>query len=174
MVKKGEKGIPRSAETRLKIGIGARNTRLAEKKPCPYGCEKTYNSGNMVTHIRRYHTEFVCKFKGCTHSGEGKRGLGYCGPHYAVHAFCVKVGTTIDEYHKVYEEQGGKCKLCPRKGSLRLSGADNKTEILVIDHCHESGKFRGLLCHNCNVGLGHFKDDIAVLENAIAYLKGEL
>lgn len=172
MVKKGEKGIPRSAETRAKIGIGARNTRLAEKKPCPHGCEGTYNSGNMVTHIKRYHTEFVCKVKGCTHSGDGKRGLGYCGPHYRLHAFCVKVGTTIDEYFRVYKEQGGKCKLCPREGTLQcVGGEENRYKALVIDHCHSSGKFRGLLCYRCNLALGQLEDDISVLENAIVYLK---
>jgi hypothetical protein len=173
VVKKGEKGVPRSAETRVKIGIGARNTRLSETKPCPYACGGIFNSGNMVTHIRRHHTAFVCKIQGCTHNGDGKRGLGYCGPHYRLHAFCVRVGTTIEEYYKVYEEQGGKCKLCPREGTLQLSGTGDKVDVLVIDHCHTSGKFRGLLCHNCNIALGHFKDDISVLENAIAYLKGE-
>lgn len=170
MVKKGEKGIPRSAETRAKIGIGARNTRLSEKKPCPYGCEETYNSGNMSTHIGKHHT-FKCKVAACNSSGKGKSGLGYCQRHYAVHAFCVKVGTTIDEYFRVYVEQGGKCKLCPKEGTLRGLGVGAKVEVLVIDHCHETGTFRGLLCHSCNIALGHFKDDITVLENAIDYLR---
>ncbi len=39
-----------------------------------------------------------------------------------------------------------------------------------IDHCHESGLVRGILCRECNLGLGHFKDDILNLGNAIAYL----
>jgi Recombination endonuclease VII len=40
-----------------------------------------------------------------------------------------------------------------------------------LDHDHETNKLRGLLCHNCNVGLGHFKDKIVLLESAIDYLK---
>ena len=41
-----------------------------------------------------------------------------------------------------------------------------------LDHCHETGEFRGFLCHNCNTGLGKFKDDPEILLNAIAYLQG--
>lgn len=172
MVKKGEKGVPRSAETRLKIGIGARNTRLSEKKPCPYACGGVYNSGNMVTHVRKHH-EFICKLKGCTNDGTGKKGHGYCGPHYRLNAFCLSIGTTLEEYFKVYQDQNGKCKVCGREGALQRTSSV-KTDVLVLDHCHASGKFRGLLCHRCNVGLGQFKDDIAVLQNAIDYLKGPL
>jgi hypothetical protein len=41
-----------------------------------------------------------------------------------------------------------------------------------LDHCHETGEFRGFLCSNCNLGLGKFKDDPEILLNAIAYLQG--
>ena len=40
----------------------------------------------------------------------------------------------------------------------------------VLDHCHLTGQIRGLLCYNCNLGLGMFKDDCAVLYRAIVYL----
>lgn len=55
--------------------------------------------------------------------------------------------------------QKGLCKLCelPKK--------------LVVDHCHETGKVRGLLCRNCNLLIGHAKEDIVILQNAINYLK---
>lgn len=42
---------------------------------------------------------------------------------------------------------------------------------MVIDHCHTTGKVRGVLCDPCNVGLGHFRDDIERLKNAINYLE---
>lgn len=47
----------------------------------------------------------------------------------------------------------------------------NKFELLAVDHCHTTGKNRGLLCNNCNNGLGRFKDNIEYLENSIKYLK---
>ncbi len=43
-----------------------------------------------------------------------------------------------------------------------------------IDHCHNSGKIRGLLCLNCNNGLGRFKDNVRLLQKAIEYLNGNL
>lgn len=41
---------------------------------------------------------------------------------------------------------------------------------IALDHCHKTGKFRGLLCMSCNTGLGFFKDDLSLLHKAIQYL----
>lgn len=46
-----------------------------------------------------------------------------------------------------------------------------KEEALVVDHCHKTETYRGLLCNHCNRGLGHFMDDVEFLQNAIDYLK---
>ena len=51
-------------------------------------------------------------------------------------------------------------------------GVSRKKTPWRLDHCHETGEFRGFLCNNCNVGLGKFKDDPEILLNAIAYLQG--
>ena len=50
--------------------------------------------------------------------------------------------------------------------------AEHHKSKLVVDHCHATGKVRGLLCHNCNRALGLLKDKISVLKNAIQYLEG--
>ena len=42
---------------------------------------------------------------------------------------------------------------------------------LAVDHDHKTGKIRGLLCISCNVGLGHFQDDVELLRSAILYLQ---
>ncbi len=54
------------------------------------------------------------------------------------------------------------CEIC------RCDIRDNK---LVLDHDHKTGLYRGLLCHNCNVALGHFQDRIGYLLQAVEYLK---
>ncbi len=76
---------------------------------------------------------------------------------------------TLDDYNLMFKEQEGKCKICSSKE------AKGNSKHLKVDHCHETGKVRGLLCNSCNLGLGKFKDDIKSLEKAISYLKeGEL
>lgn len=77
-------------------------------------------------------------------------------------------GLTPDEYQAMAAEQDGRCAIC---GSYPTTGRKK----LVIDHDHAISKkhVRGLLCSNCNVGLGNFHEDVEVLQNAIAYLQGK-
>lgn len=72
---------------------------------------------------------------------------------------CKKRGITVDNYTSMLVEQLGLCKIC-REPMKRI----------CIDHDHATGEVRGLLCHNCNVGLGHFRDSVSLLEEAAKYL----
>jgi hypothetical protein len=45
-------------------------------------------------------------------------------------------------------------------------------DSMTVDHDHNTGEFRGFLCHRCNTGLGHFQDSVELLERAIFYLQG--
>ena len=65
------------------------------------------------------------------------------------------------QLQKLKTKQGNKCAICnnPQKG-----------KSLSVDHCHKTGKNRGLLCNNCNNGLGRFKDNVVYLRNVINYL----
>lgn len=76
---------------------------------------------------------------------------------------------TMELYVKMLEEQKNRCKICGGDGFLM---SENHKLKLVVDHCHSSGAIRGLLCHNCNRGLGLFKDSSEVLNKAIQYLEG--
>jgi hypothetical protein len=68
------------------------------------------------------------------------------------------------EYEIMFANQNGKCKIC------NSSNTGRGDKWLVVDHCHESGKIRGLLCNTCNRALGLFKDNIQTLEKALFYL----
>lgn len=70
------------------------------------------------------------------------------------------------------DNQGGKCKICG-KHYTDTKPVQNQNEYthLHVDHCHSTGKVRGLLCFNCNATLGHVKDNITVLKEAIKYLE---
>lgn len=59
-----------------------------------------------------------------------------------------------------------------QNGGCAICGKIMKDK-LVLDHCHRSGKARGLLCPTCNSGLGFFKDKPALLENAVMYLSNK-
>jgi Recombination endonuclease VII len=76
-------------------------------------------------------------------------------------------GITPDEYSRLLDEQGGVCQIC--KCPPEENGAKN-LQALRVDHCHETGKIRGLLCHNCNVAIGHLGDNLSTMQNAISYL----
>ena len=73
-------------------------------------------------------------------------------------------GTAPEVVLAMMDWQGGKCKICGRQ-----FGAGVLQD--VIDHDHSTGLIRGLLCHNCNLGLGSFSDDPARLASAIEYLE---
>ena len=69
---------------------------------------------------------------------------------------------TQQRYDELLDEQGGCCGICGRERQARRR--------LAVDHDHTTGQVRGLLCSNCNVGLGLFQDSVDLLEQAIGYL----
>jgi hypothetical protein len=77
-----------------------------------------------------------------------------------------KFGLSRQQYVQLLAEQDGCCKIC---GSQEPA-TKGKTEFCV-DHDHKTGCIRGLLCTSCNRGLGFFRDDVELLQKAIAYLK---
>jgi hypothetical protein len=76
---------------------------------------------------------------------------------------------TIQDYEKMLSEQEGLCAICKGTG---FKMAEHHNLLLVVDHCHKTGRVRGLLCHNCNRGLGLFQDDTEFLSRAKDYLEG--
>jgi hypothetical protein len=72
-------------------------------------------------------------------------------------------GITIEDYEELLNIQGHQCKICGRT-------PEEEGKSLAVDHCHVSGKIRGLLCYTCNTTLGHFNDSVVKLASAIRYL----
>lgn len=79
-------------------------------------------------------------------------------------------GVTVAEITQHLAEQGGGCKICKTPLDVEKFGTRCRTMKPHVDHCHTTGKYRGILCHGCNLGLGLFKDSPAALYAAITYL----
>jgi hypothetical protein len=74
-----------------------------------------------------------------------------------------KYGLTLEAYGDMLKQQHDCCAMCQESAPV------NKR--LSVDHCHRTGKVRGLLCSNCNFILGLAKDSVSVLRNAVSYLE---
>jgi hypothetical protein len=72
----------------------------------------------------------------------------------------VAYGLTFDEFSEMLKQQDGRCAIC-----------GDQPEKLDVDHDHDTGKVRALLCPPCNRGLGQFRDRIGVVLAAVAYLE---
>jgi hypothetical protein len=75
-----------------------------------------------------------------------------------------RYGVSAAEVEEQIERQAGLCAIC-----LKTLGAKPH-----VDHDHETGEVRGVLCFNCNGGLGQFRDDAAVMARAVRYLEGTM
>jgi hypothetical protein len=71
-------------------------------------------------------------------------------------------GLSESGYMSLINSQNNLCAICGRK---------DETRVLCVDHDHKTGAVRGLLCNNCNIGLGNLKDDVQILQSAIGYLQ---
>jgi len=76
-------------------------------------------------------------------------------------------GVTLDWYNEQYAKQNGCCAICGKPEKTIIHG---KPISLAVDHCHDTGKVRALLCTVCNRGIGLFQHDRDLLQKAIAYL----
>jgi hypothetical protein len=74
-----------------------------------------------------------------------------------------RYGLTPEEFSAMRRDQNDRCAICRTPLSL--------LSRIHIDHCHNSGKIRGLLCNNCNTGMGMLGDDVKILRRAIRYLQ---
>jgi hypothetical protein len=77
----------------------------------------------------------------------------------------AKYGMSLEDYDGLLRAQGGGCAMC---GATTNPDASS----LAVDHCHATGRVRGILCGPCNKGIGLLKDDPALLMRGAEYLRG--
>lgn len=157
------------------------NAPMIDKKyktPCPIcGREKSYSTEINYKKLK----DKPCK--SCSNSISGG-GTGYkekcqCGNQKYKNSstYCSEcLAKNCKKYHSEYYKYAkyGTTKEwydTEVKKGCAICNTDLTNKKVHIDHCHSSGKVRGVLCELCNKGLGQFKDNISSLENAIKYLK---
>lgn len=86
------------------------------------------------------------------------------------HYLKKQFGIGLDQYHTLLESQGYVCAICGEK-EIAINSNSGVAFGLAVDHCHTSGKVRGLLCKQCNNAVGFFKDSKEILTKAINYLQ---
>mgnify|MGYP001583585252 FL=1 len=77
-------------------------------------------------------------------------------------------GWTPEQYDETSKLQNGKCAICGQEETRKLHG---KVVTLCADHCHATGKKRGLLCQKCNMAIGLFNDSQRLIIKACNYLE---
>ena len=101
----------------------------------------------------------------------------YCKPckrlEASKHRLWSLYGLRLSDFRRMWDQCGGRCEICNAEMTNTLlddKPRDRSTQA-HIDHCHETGVVRGLLCSSCNIGLGNFKDDVSRLQSAANYLE---
>jgi len=84
----------------------------------------------------------------------------------------LKYKITLKEYQLLSKNQKNRCSICGNKETA-IEPRTNKIRGLAVDHNHETGKVRGLLCGKCNRGIGFFQENINFLQKTIDYLKND-
>lgn len=107
-----------------------------------------------------------CGFPGCD---QPLYYGGYCHRHIARHKKWETFGLPLEKYAEMGESQKWLCAICdmPETSPATVS---REIKELCVDHCHDTNVIRGLLCNNCNRGLGLFRDSPELLRKAAAYL----
>lgn len=86
-----------------------------------------------------------------------------------------KYGLTLDVFDLMLENQDNRCAICRTDNPVGDGNTTTRKSFsFAVDHCHDTGRVRGLLCNPCNRGLGFFKDDLTLLAKAVQYLEGNL
>lgn len=101
-----------------------------------------------------------------------KRNVAYIKRHEEVksntrrYKLKEKYRITPEIYSEMFLSQKGRCLVCKK----HRNDLPKTYGPLAVDHCHKTGKIRGLLCRSCNSGIGHLKDDVSLVYSALLYL----
>jgi hypothetical protein len=100
---------------------------------------------------------------------EWQRKARAADPDYGKNAYMKRIyKVDLDWFNRQFDLQKGVCAICDKPETTVIHG---RQISLAVDHCHDTGRVRGLLCRGCNNSIGHFNHNIRILKSAIDYLR---
>lgn len=103
---------------------------------------------------------------------QGSKNWYHNNPDEAKNRNLKRYGITFDDYNQLREKQNYCCAICGKNEEDIPQGRAKRTQTaLAVDHSHETGKVRGLLCIGCNTILGKCYEDVSILKRAVKYLQ---
>lgn len=137
---------------------GTKDGLQPDCKECKKGYRKKWYEANRGAVLAK-NKEWLAKNPG--HSREWYRNNKQIARNWQLNR---DFGISLDQYNKMLQDQSSKCKICN-------VSQDETPKNFAVDHCHLTNKIRGLLCQNCNLGIGYFRDNHEILNKALKYLK---
>lgn len=134
-------------------------------KSCQSIASREYNKKQRkerAAYTRRYYRENKEKIK-------ARYAEKYDVPLGRGYMLKKKYDMSLEEYDKIHESQNGLCAICGNP-ETKIHSRSKKVMMLAVDHCHKTGKGRGLLCSRCNTTLGKIEDDKEILNSMLDYL----
>lgn len=133
--------------------------KLGEKVEC-LNCHKFF----IATRTRSKYCSDTCQHRDWVNNNKEHDKEQHRKDSKKNRAYLRIYGLGLKDYNKMFAKQEGHCAICGiHQSELKIA--------LHIDHNHETGRNRGLLCHQCNIGLGVFEDNAERLERAAEYLR---
>ena len=152
-------------------------TNIPQKRICVKGHDTILvgrnSSGVCKICAKTFHKHWYTKMKQFCKNGHDRTlkqttANGWCRKcsicSIRKYQYKKRYGISLVEYNNLFMSQNGCCKIC----GIHQTADSRK---FAVDHNHKTGQIRGLLCASCNSGLGYFKDNTTILENAITYIK---
>ena len=128
---------------------------------CP-GCQREYGRvRRQLPHVKEAQKRHGKNYR----TNNAARVAAYMRVYHLANTY----GLTVADYDAMKAEQGGVCAICKQPPLEHFW--DGRVKELCIDHDHETGKVRGLLCGLCNKGIGNFRDNPRLMTEAIGYLE---
>jgi hypothetical protein len=144
-------------------------TKCQERKPITDYHNSKRSKDGLFWHCkiccRKRHTDWAENNR--EHMKEYRQNWNDQNPEYGRRYTLQKYDLTVDQYNNMLTEQVGVCKIC---GQPETSVSRGALRSLSVDHCHDTGKVRGLLCYRCNTSIGRMNDDPDLLQKAVDYL----